>query len=171
MWFIDFFSWLCLWCNWYCCYVDPWLWISAFTVMRCLFKYFLGQKIQNWASQPSTHFPHYLSLYSSLMSDVIKAEEILPDSTICGVCVYWIAFKKPGADTPGKRDDLDYDIGNMEATDNHQVNMEVRIVSQTKWLICRSLKLTKRLIFFELPEITHSFLSIICLNCLQKTRM
>ena len=56
--------------------------------MRCLFKYFLGQKIQNWASQPSTHFSYYPSLYSSLMSDVIKAEEILPDSTICGVCIY-----------------------------------------------------------------------------------
>ena len=36
-----------------------------------------------------------------------------------------LAFKKPTADTPGKRDDLDYDIGNLEATDNHQVNMEV----------------------------------------------
>ena len=58
------------------------------------------------------------------MSDIIKAEEILPDSTV-RVFVSGIAFKKPGADTPGKRDDLDYDIGNMEATDNHQVNMEV----------------------------------------------
>ena len=37
----------------------------------------------------------------------------------------FIAFKKPGADIPGKRDDLDYDVGNLEATDNHQVDMEV----------------------------------------------
>ena len=39
-------------------------------------------------------------------------------------------FKKPTADTPDKHDDLDYDLGNMEATDNHQVNMEVCYVHE-----------------------------------------
>ena len=39
-------------------------------------------------------------------------------------------FKKPTADTPDKHDDLDYDLGNMEATDNHQVNMEVCYVCE-----------------------------------------
>ena len=91
------------------------------------------------------------------MSEIIKAEEILPDSTVSNMSIHWIAFKKPGADTPGKRDDLDYDIGNMEATDNHQVNMEVGRASWAKWLIGRSLKRIKKLIFFELHGITHSF--------------
>ena len=59
------------------------------------------------------------------MSDVLKAEELLPDSIEICRAFYILAFKKPTADTPGKRDDLDYDIGNLEATDNHQVNMEV----------------------------------------------
>ena len=66
------------------------------------------------------------------MADIVKAEEILPDSKR-EHRMWHSAFKKPGADTPGKRDDLDYDIGNMEATDNHQVNMEVGLIliSQT----------------------------------------
>ena len=58
------------------------------------------------------------------MSAILKAEDILPESR-SSIISYHLAFRKPGADIPGKRDDLDYDVGNMEATDNHQVNMEV----------------------------------------------
>ena len=87
-------------------------------------------------------------------------------------CLYHgIAFKKPGADTPGKRDDLDYDIGNMEATDNHQVNMEVGWFLRRIGSCVRSLKLIKRLIFFVLLEIIHSFLLTTCLNFLQRIQM
>ena len=69
------------------------------------------------------------------MSDVLKAEELLPDSIELHWEFYILAFKKPTADTPGKRDDLDYDIGNLEATDNHQVNMEVGERMVEEWII------------------------------------
>ena len=88
------------------------------------------------------------------MADIVKAEEILPDSRPSNQILH-AAFKKPGADTPGKRDDLDYDVGNMEATDNHQVNMEVGLIPIG--LTCRSSMPIRRHISFASRETTHSF--------------
>lgn len=91
------------------------------------------------------------------MASVLKAEEILPDSTHSNEFLLHIAFRKPGADTPGRFDDLDYDLGNLEATDNHQVNLEVLRFSVRHFLIRRNSMQTRRLIFFASQEIILSF--------------
>ena len=101
------------------------------------------------------------------MADIVKAEEILPDSRRSSQ-MWHAAFKKPGADTPGKRDDLDYDIGNLEATDNHQVNMDVGLIPIG--LTCRSSVPIRRHISFVSHATTHSFWSITCSSCQRRTR-
>ena len=126
------------------------------------------RKSSNWIDFTSHFQAHFLLKYPSIMSDVLKAEELLPDS------IFWdgerdvLAFKKPTADTPGKRDDLDYDIGNLEATDNHQVNMEVGWVLLFISSPRRSLVRTRRRTCSASLVITLSSLSTIFSNFLQK---
>ena len=91
------------------------------------------------------------------MASVLKAEEILPESTHCSLQKLRIAFRKPGADTPGRFDDLDYDIGNMEATDNHQVNMEVGRARGGSSLMRRNSRRTRKPICSVSRETTPSF--------------
>ena len=94
---------------------------------------------------------------SFAMASVLKAEEILPDSIHSNALQLHIAFRKPGADAPGRFDDLDYDLGNLEATDNHQVNLEVFRFLMRHFLIRRSSTQTRRTIFSVSQEITLSF--------------
>ena len=112
-------------------------------------------------SHVTKNAPIFPSLFSpptpTTMATVLKAEEILPDSTRSCESVLRIAFRKPGADTPGRFDDLDYDLGNLEATDNHQVNLEVGFVSARESLIRSCSTKTRRTICSTSQEITHSF--------------